>query len=259
MFMTTGLKETPSPFFLKGGPVGIILIHGFTGAPPEMRFLGDYLNDKSITVSGPMLPGHGTFVEDMNKYKWKDWIEHIHQEIAKLSECCDTVFVGGLSLGSVIALKLAADLPNIGGAILYSPAIKLASRMIYLTPFLKYLVKKVQKPVEIYANQQADRQNWSYNERPMAAAHELLKIIQHTNKLLPKVKSPLLMIQSKMDATIDSQSSQIIYNRVKSTDKEIVMLEKSGHCLTIDIEWEQAAEKSYQFIQRQLEVKNQKQ
>ncbi len=71
MVRTPGLD--PSAFTLQGGPVGCLLLHGYTGSPPEMRLVGEYLNQRGITVSAPLLSGHGTEPEDLNRYKWTDW------------------------------------------------------------------------------------------------------------------------------------------------------------------------------------------
>ncbi len=250
--MTPSIHVAPSPFLLKGGPVGILLIHGFTGAPPEMRLVGDYLNQRGFTVSGILLPGHGTSADNMNRYKWTDWVGHAGQALMDLYSVCETVFIAGLSLGSLITLLLAAEKIEVSGAILYSPAIKLTSRMIHLTPFFKYLVRKVKKPEAFYVDPQARRRIWSYDQRPLFAAHELLKIIRHTKAKLSGVTCPLLMIQSTLDKTIAPESSQFIYDHVKSASKEIVMLHNSGHCLTIDGEWEVAAKQTYRFMMKRL-------
>lgn len=253
--MNASIHGDPAAFVLKGGPVGILLIHGFTGAPPEMRFVGDYLNQRGFTVSGILLPGHGTSADDMNRYKWTDWVEHAKDALTDLCLICDTVFVGGLSMGALITLLLAAGKPQIAGTILYSPAIKLTSRLIYLTPFFKHLVRKVKKPEGFYVDPKAHRRLWSYDERPLFAAHELLKIISHTKAKLSNVTCPLLMIQSVLDETIDPESSQMIYDKTGSMEKNIVMLNNSGHCLTIDGEWEVAAELTVAFMMKQLDIK----
>jgi carboxylesterase len=244
------MNRKVEPFHLNGGSTGIMLIHGFTGAPPEMRLIGDYLHDRGITVSAPMLPGHGTYVEEMNHYRWTDWVTHTRQTLSELQSACDTVFIGGLSLGSLITLNLAAEDMDLSGAVLFAPSIKLTSRLIHLTPILKYFIQKVKKPLDQYANQAADRQEWTYNERPMAGAHELLKIIRHTRSILQEVKCPLLIVEGAKDEIIDPACSRYVYDRVASAEKEILTLPESGHCLTIDGEWEVAAEKTFQFVGR---------
>ncbi len=85
-----------------------------------------------------MLPGHGTVVEDMNRYQWTDWVAHAKQALTELTSNCDTVFIAGLSLGSLITLNLTAENKDLPGAILYSPSIKLTSKLIHLTPVLFY-------------------------------------------------------------------------------------------------------------------------
>jgi carboxylesterase len=247
------MNKKVEPFYLNGGSTGIMLIHGFTGAPPEMRLIGDYLHDRGITVSAPMLPGHGTYVEDMNRYKWTDWVAHTRQTLEDLKASCDTVFVAGLSLGSLITLNLAVGDKDLAGAVLFAPSIKLTSRLIHLTPILKYFIQKVKKPLDQYANQAADRQEWTYNERPMAGAHELLKIIRHTRTILQEVKCPLLIVEGAKDEIIDPACSRYVYDRVASAEKDILTLTESGHCLTIDGEWEVAAENTFQFVDRYKE------
>ncbi len=86
----------PAPFFLDGGPTGILLIHGFTGSPPEMRLVGDYLHVAGLTVSAPLLPGHGTAIEDMNRVRWQDWAEHVEAAYQELRSRCELPAAGSL-------------------------------------------------------------------------------------------------------------------------------------------------------------------
>ena len=85
----------PGPFFLDGGPIGALLVHGFTGAPTEMRPIGERLASHGWTVSGPLLPGHGTRVEEMNACSYVDWIEHVTGAYEELAARCDDCRVPG--------------------------------------------------------------------------------------------------------------------------------------------------------------------
>ncbi|HIQ01384.1 MAG TPA: alpha/beta fold hydrolase [Anaerolineales bacterium] len=251
--MTQHPHLDPSPFLLEGGPVGALLIHGFTGSPPEMRMIGDYLHERGLTVSGPLLPGHGTTVEEMNRCRWTDWVAHTEAALADLQARCEAVFVGGLSMGSLLTLYLAAHRPDLSGAILYSPAVMVADRLIYLTPVLKYLIRRKSKSGESdLTDPEADRRLWSYEENPVFAAHEVLKLIRQVRRLLPQVTCPLLIIHSTRDRAIHPESARYTFERVGSRDKERVTLHHSGHCLTVDSEWEAVAEKTYRFILARL-------
>ena len=246
--MTQQPHLNPSSFFLEGGSVGVLLIHGFTGSPPEMRLVGDYLHERGFTVSGPCLPGHGTTVEDLNQRKWSEWTSHVDEAFADLQARCETAFVGGLSLGALLTLYLAARDSKLAGAIAYSPAIMVTDRRSYLVPVLKFLVHQVSKPEDDLTDPQARLRLWSYDEYPTSASHELMKFIRQVKRLLPQVNCPLLIIYSTADRDIHPNSAQFTYERVGSTDKELVTLHNSGHVVTVDSEWEFVAEKTYQFI-----------
>jgi carboxylesterase len=240
----------PSAFFLEGGPVGVLLIHGFTGAPVEMRMVGDYLHQQGCTVSGPLLPGHGTTVEDMNRCKWTDWTGHTEQSLVDLQARCETVFVGGLSMGSLLTLYLAAHHPELVGAFIYSPASWVANRLIHLTPVVKYLLPKKPKSDESdLTDPGAELRLWHYDDYPVFAAHELLKLIRQVRRLLPRVTCPLLVVHSTLDTYIHPTSARRTYEQVGSTDKELITLHNSGHCITVDSEWRIIAEKTYEFMQ----------
>ena len=239
----------PDPFFLEGGPVGVLLIHGFTGSPPEMRLIGDYLHERGLTVSAPLLPGHGATPEQMNQCGWSDWTGHAEAALVDLQSRCKTVFIGGLSMGSLITTYLAAQ-HRPRGAILYSPAFKVANPLIRLTPVLKHVMPKKAKSDESdYTDPDAEERTWSYESFPSFAAHELLKLIQRSDALLPQVTCPLLIIHSTGDATIRADSARHAYERAGSADKEVVTLHNSGHVITVDSEWSTVAEKTHAFIQ----------
>jgi carboxylesterase len=247
--MTQHTHLDPSPFWLDGGPTGVLLIHGYTGAPPEMRLVGDYLHARGLAVSGPLLPGHGTTAAEMNRYRWADWASHVEHALADLQARCEHVFVGGLSLGSVLALYLAAHHPELAGTIAYSPALWTADRLIYLTPVIKYLSPVRRKSDESdLVDPQAHLRLWCYDENPIFAAHELLKLIRRVRRLLPRVTCPLLVVHSPGDRAIHPESARRTYQGAGSADKQLITLQNSGHCITVDNEWEFVAAKTYEFI-----------
>ncbi|MER6924420.1 alpha/beta fold hydrolase, partial [Streptomyces spiralis] len=87
------------PFRHEGGEVGVLLCHGFTGSPQSLRSWAEYLAERGLTVSLPLLPGHGTRWEDMAITGWQDWYAEVDRELRALRERCAHVFVAGLSMG----------------------------------------------------------------------------------------------------------------------------------------------------------------
>ena len=122
-------------FFHKGNNIGVLLIHGYTATPAQMIPLGDMLKAQGYTVLSILLPGHGTIVEDMEKSSWKEWLKASRDGFHRLALSCDKVFVGGISMGGLLALILASEIP-ITGVFTMAAAYQLQGKGQVLTRFL---------------------------------------------------------------------------------------------------------------------------
>ena len=239
----------PSPFHLPGGPTGILLIHGFTGAPPEMRLVGDHLNVAGLTVSAPLLPGHGTTVADMNRCKWTDWTAHVAHSYRALAARCERVFVAGLSMGSLLALHLAAHHPNLPGVIAYSPATWVADSLLPASMVARYVVKARPKGKDIdLVDPDALGRLWCYDEDPVPAAAQLYALIRDVRRLLPRLVPPLLIVYSAGDRAIHPSSAERTYTLAGSNDKRIIRLAESGHVITVDRQWRCVADETLAWV-----------
>lgn len=247
--MTQHAHLDPSPFFLAGGSTGVLLIHGLTGSPTEMRWIGDSLHARGLTVSGPLLPGHGTTPEELNRCRWTDWSGHVEQALSNLQARCSTVFVAGLSLGSLLTLHLALQHPDLPGIIAYSPAVWVREQLLYLAPLARYFVATQPKSDDSdLVDPKADLQVWCYNVNSVAAAAELLKLMLRVRWNLAKITCPALIIYSRGDREIHPESALRTYDRISSRDKQLLTLEVSGHCITVDVSWQWVADKTFEFV-----------
>jgi carboxylesterase len=102
----------PSEFHLSGGRSGVLLIHGLTGTPTEMRFVGNGLHRAGFSVLGMQLAGHCGDEADLLATGWRDWYASVVEAADRLRGQVDRLFVAGLSMGAVLALKLAIDRPH---------------------------------------------------------------------------------------------------------------------------------------------------
>src|SRR5258708_7347576 len=129
------------PYSHQGGPTGVLLCHGFPGAPQSRRPWADYLADADLTVSLPRLPGHGTTWQEMNRTRWEDWYAEVDRAFGELHATTEEVFVMGLSMGACLALRLA-ELQGkaITGLVLVNPSITAATKPFLLSPAIKLLV-----------------------------------------------------------------------------------------------------------------------
>ena len=78
------------PILLRGGNNGCLLIHGLTGTPGEMRYLGERLHAAGFTVNGILLAGHRTTVEDLKTKKWQDWYRSVKEGYEELRDSSKT-------------------------------------------------------------------------------------------------------------------------------------------------------------------------
>jgi carboxylesterase len=241
----------PSAFELSAGPVGCLLIHGFTGSAVEMRPMGDYLAARGLTVSAPLLPGHGTTPEDLARTTWQDWYAHVESSLDALRGRCEKAFVAGFSLGSLLALHLAAHQDTAGVAAL-SPAVLVRDWRVRLTPLLRHVIKAMPKDPDPAHSDLTDKEAfkgfWSYDVNPVSAAYQLYLLQKVVRSELGRIRTPVLIIYATRDMSIHPQSGPTLYNEIGSPDKEQLVLRNSGHGIVLDAEREKVFQKVYDWV-----------
>lgn len=244
--MSDELRRYAEEFYLEGNEIGIMLIHGVTGIPEEMRLLGDYLNKKGATVYGIRVAGHGTTPEDLAKLKWKDLYHSVEEKLEYFKlRGIKKLIVGGLSMGGMLTLTLAMNHKDIDKIITMSAPIELEDWRIKLIPLLKIFMKYYTKEPE---NEINGIPHYSYPVIPLSTVYELYKASKMIKKNLAKITQPILIIHSKGDKSVSIENAKAIYNGVSSTEKKILLLEKSGHVVTKDVEKEKVFEAVADFV-----------
>jgi carboxylesterase len=244
--------ELAKEFYYKGNNTGILLIHGFTGTPSEVRFLGEFLRDKGFTVKGILLKGHGTTPDDMRKFGYRDWISGAVEGYKSLKQECDEVFAVGLSMGGLLSLYLARNYDVRGVAALSAP-IRIHGRLAALA--------FIEKNFKTYILRNPDKKDIniiSYDKSPIVSVNSLFKLIRYIKASLKFIDKPVLIMQSYGDRTVSPLSANIIYNNIGSKDKSIVYLHKSGHLITCDNEKELVFAEVYNFIKTKSAFKREK-
>jgi carboxylesterase len=242
--------EGAEEFAFGQGPVGALLVHGFTGSPQGLRGLGEYLAERGIAVEGIRLPGHGTTWQDLNARTSEEWIEAVDTGFAKVAANHDEIFIVSLSFGSALALDFIARNPDrIAGLVSLAGFVYTRDPRRFLAP----LISRIVKSLPAVGNDIADpeQQEIAYERLPAAAAHSMLRFAtRRARRALPQVRCPILIMHGRQDHTVPAASSQVIYDSVGSTDKELVWLERSYHVITLDYERDQVFERTFEFIRK---------
>ena len=233
------------PFLLRGDSRGVLLLHGFTGAPAEMRLLGDHLHKQGYTALAVRLPGHGTDCRDMEPTNWKHWYGAAVDGYHLLSGLCSEIHVVGLSMGGLMALKLAAEYPLKSVTALSAPVF-LADRRIKWLPLYRFFRRYVAKKQRDYDI--ASSLFVGYDSTPLSSLSSLLELIGMVPGELGKITCPALLVQSRREHTVRPESAVFLFEQLKTPAKELFWLEKSGHIVTLDIERELVFDKISEFL-----------
>ncbi len=248
--MTTNpqkLAPGAEPLSVDGGPVGVLLSHGFTGSPASMVPWGKDLATRGYTVRVPRLPGHGTTWKDMNTTRWQDWYATLDAELTALRAVCDKVVVAGLSMGGCLALALAERRPaDVDALVLVNPAIALDNKALKIVPALQYVLpampgigNDIKKP---------GMDEYGYDKTPLRALASQVKMWKDVRADLAKVTQPLLFFRSDEDHVVDKSSMELILPGVSSETVDFVALHDSYHVATIDNDAQLIFDTSADFI-----------
>ncbi len=256
--MTDYPPPAPEPFDYDGNnragnDIGALLIHGFTGSPAEVRPLGQYLAQQGYTTVGPLLPGHGTNWQDLNRRTWQEWTDAVEQSYLKLQARCRKAFVVGMSLGGLLTLYLAERHPEIPAIVTMAPGLIASDWRANWAWLFKYFVHFVPYNPERDGDDLTDpearkRDLWSYMGTPTAAAEQVVKLQRVVKPDLSKIAMPILIFHGTLDRSVKTASSQYVYDHVSSQDRELIWLHNSGHCLWVDSEKMQVWQKVRQFM-----------
>jgi carboxylesterase len=267
---------TAEPFLFSGkgahARIGCMVIHGFTGAPKEMRWLGEYLNQKGYTVLGIRLTGHATQPEDMIRSRWQDWLLSVEDGYNLLRSCTNQVFLLGLSMGGILSLTFASRFGagpacasaagtgedagrRVQGVVAMStpyelpddPRIRWAK---LISHFIPYVPKGDETPDAGWFDKEAFNQHVSYPNFPIRSVAELNQLMAVMHDSLPKIHVPVLLIHSRDDDYVVKDSMAQIYEHLGTTDKEMLWVEGGGHVITEEPTRGRVFEAAAGFIER---------
>jgi len=243
-----GLLPGAEPFSHQGGATGVLLCHGFTGSPQSLRPWAGFLAEAGLSVSLPLLPGHGTSWPEMNHTTSGDWLAAVATALADLRSRCDEVFLMGLSMGGCLALRLAetAPGPDLRGLVLVNPSLAPDTKLFLAAPVLKHLIKSmpaigndIKKPGNV---------ELSYDRVPTRAAATLPRLWKATARDLPNVSQPVLVYRSTEDHVVGPPSMRALEAGISPGLLTVQACPDSYHVATMDHDAQAIFTGSLQFV-----------
>lgn len=267
---------TPNEFVMPGtganARTGVLLVHGLTGTPAEMRVLGKGLNKQGFTIYAVQLAGHCGTMQDLVDTRWPDWLASVASGLQRLRGHVDHVVVGGLSMGALLSLAVAEDHPDqVAGVCALSTtfrydgwSIPFYTRLAFLLPLFRRLgigrnsVFMEQPPYGIKDEALRARIVQQMHSGDSAAAGlpgnpwwsiiELRRLSAHVLGRLDRLHSPCLAVHAKEDDISAASNAQDIVRGASNAHVELVLLDNCYHMITIDRERRTVIAKMNEFV-----------
>lgn len=238
---------------------GCIVVHGLSGTPACVNSLKEALLAAGFSVASPCLAGHGKSLSELDSATWQQWYETVKISYMELSKSCETVYYSGISLGALLGLKLAIDEGwGIKALALLATPVVLPSLERIAVPLLKYsplrfIIRSVKKDLKKSVHDPIGRLLYSRSSLPrvpVKSVYQICELQRIVRKDLCSISNPLLLVHSKNDKIAPPKNVCIVEKGVSSEVVETMMLEKSKHVLTMDVEKELIAKRVIEFFEK---------
>lgn len=268
----------PAGYYTRRGEDAVLLVHGLTGTPAEMRSLAKKLQQQGFSVMCPRLAGHCGSINELKKSRWQDWYGTVEQSFEALKAEHRQVYVAGLSMGALLALRLAAhkgervaglgllsstffydgwNMPKYKRRLLlplviYSPL----RRFVSWTETSPYGIKcertraKVQAVLE---NREANAaEQFGIFRTPAVTIHESVRLIRAARQALSRVLSPTLIVHALEDDMASVKNAHYVAKHIAARKVETFFVDDTYHVLTLDKRKHQVAERLSNFFTQHL-------
>jgi carboxylesterase len=228
---------------LPGAGPAVLALHGFGATPEEVLLVVELARELGLRALAPLLPGHGSSVHDLARTRFSDWRAAGERALGELARECEQVIIIGSSMGSLIALDLAADHPDrvAGVGVLGSPI-----RLPWPYPSLALAIISrlgvpdftLRKSGPDILDPEARRTQVTYSEQPVYAGNDVRLAGRRVEGRLGEVRCPAFVAHGRRDRVCPVGNARRVYAQLGSLpwQKELLILPRSHHIITRDVE-----------------------
>lgn len=246
-------------FFFPGAGVSALLIHGLTGTPYEMRYLGERLAERGVRVRGVKLAGHAGEPEELGAAGYDNWYESAINGLEELRQYGEPIVVIGQSMGAVLSARLAADQSeSVAGLVMLAPALFLPTSVTIALKSLRAVLGSFVDSIYLYNPSGSDIHDAAARSvhptchlMPLSAPMKLFDLSLLVRPMLPRVAQPALVMHAQGDHTCPMRRNlPYVMKHLGSAEKRAIELQQSYHVITVDSEKERVASEVAEFVER---------
>ncbi len=248
---------------------GVLLVHGLTGAPGEMKYLARKLNKAGFAVDVPQLAGHGEDAVTLLKTTWPDWLDSIRSSADRLGAEVDSIAVAGICVGGALGLLLAAERGDIDAAAVYSMTFNYdgwnmkpwygasASLLQHVAdwPLLRALSfaepypfgLKDERLREAMASADNNLIDGALDRLPMGSLYQMFRLGQHLERAGPDIRVPTLILHARDDDMSDPRNAYRLRDALGGP-AHVELLQDSYHMIHVDRERDRVADLTAEFF-----------
>jgi esterase/lipase len=246
------------PFYLESdrSNIGVLLAHGYLASPQQIRPLAEFLHERGYSVYGLRLPAHGTSPGHLAEADWRRWLEAMQHGYSVLRRSCSQVVVGGVSLGGVLAMLLAAS-DNIKPQAVFAinPPMKLRDRRAMFVPTMLRWHGALGRVGLRGSNgrlidSNTETPDLNYLHHTLHAVEQVRKASAECKRNLHKISAPLMVIQGDRDPVVVPEASADALREVSSDVHLLAMMPFDRHIIVCGEGKEMVFQSLHRFILR---------
>lgn len=246
---------------------GIVLVHGLTGIPAEMKLVAKQLNRAGYSIYAPLLRGHGVDVPTLTKTSWQNWRDGLLEDMQKFSTQVDSLFTAGICVGGKLGMLATEEM---GGkakaAAIYSPCFRFDGWNVpwyyKLAPLgLPVMVKFPWWRNKTYGETETmgikdDRlrqfmagteTEGVINDFPVLSLLQMYRLGSELQRRLPSFKTPTLVVHAHEDDLSHPRHARAIAKRI-AAPHELFWVEDSYHMVHVDKQYPHVAKRTAEFF-----------
>jgi len=256
-------------FTIAGSRTGFLLVHGLGGTPLELRMTAKGIASGGFTVHCCQLAGHCGTEEELLASTWPEWYASVEAALTKLEAVCDTIVVGGLSIGAILALRLAALHPTrVHGVACFAPTLwydgwsipkhQFLLRWLWFLPAAKRYRFPEQEPYGVKDERMrafvlkslasGDPSMAGHASTHALSLYQFWQLVDDMKLRFSSIKLPVFIAHPREDDLASIKNAFYLQEKLGGL-VEMLVLDDSYHLVTIDRQWKVLVDRAVRFAQ----------